>query len=226
MLAVAVIVSNQDRNLGALAGYNEAGGAQQIGYRVHNRLEARGVRNIYVVPPLESGDLGNVKLAATLRQTAATLSALQAQGLRACAVHIHTNAGGTPEQGTSHTGYCHTRRVPEGAKLGAAVCTRLPDVLTLPIVAYDYTGLGYLFETLFGDIPSTIIEVTRHDRRADLDVLYARVDAVADAIVDGVLAWAGETATQADPRDAEIARLRALLARLGAEAITGSEAGA
>lgn len=196
MLAVAVIPSNQDNNhppAGFPApydAYSEAGGADEIGRRVVSEFARRGVTVSYWRPLMESADTaGYAGLAAKMREACNWLR-LQPLGTTICALHIHTNAARTPQEGASHTGYCYG--TVEGARLGRKIALKVGQVLGLPIVAYDYTARQYLFDTLFPGIPSTILEITRHDRLPDLTALYARIDAVSVAIVDGALAWAGE----------------------------------
>lgn len=207
-LAVALVPSNQDRNLGAIPGYSEAGGCAIIASKVEQLLADRHTLVRVYTAPLESqDDSRHTKLAATMREARQWLDTMHedGRGYTPVAVHIHTNAGSTPQAGTSHTGYCYGS--PEGAALGKVLANRVSAVLGLPVVAYDYTGLGYLFNTLFAPLPSALIEITRHDRRADLERLYASVDAVAAAVVSGILAWAGESAAPSPPDD--LATLRA-----------------
>ncbi len=213
MLVVALLPSNQDRNLGAIAGYSEAGGCAQIVARVEPLLRQAGAIARTFSAPLESADdAQHTALKRTMREARLWLESAPALARKA-AVHIHTNAGSTPEVGSSHTGYCYGS--PEGAALGKLIANCVSAVLGLPVVAYDYTGQQYLFDVLFAPLPSCLLEVTRHDRLQDLQTLYAQVDRVASAVVAGLLAWAGLPQGQDEVANlrAENERLRAALAR-------------
>ncbi len=205
MLAVAVIASNQDRNMGAIPGYTEAGGCRIIAKKLCALLTARGCQVLYVEPALESQDkTQHQALYDSFPKAATWLNKQRAEGARTCAVHVHTNAGSTPADGTSHTGFCWSMNVPESRQLGRSIAERVAAVLGLPVVEYQYTN--WLYDKLILPHPSTIIEVTRHDRKIDLEALYGRVDAVAAAIADGVLLWGGSTG----PADLHDERIRQL----------------
>ena len=209
-LAIAWIPSNQDGNRGALPGHNEAGNCRILALAANEKAVKAGVLSHYFAPALESGDLTQY---ASLRKTFADarvwLDEQVKKGYKTAAVHVHTNAAKRPEDGTSHTGYCYSQRVPESQGLGKAIADKLAAVLGLPVVPYDYTD--WLFDVLLRPHPSTIIEVTRHDRRADLENLYAKSELVSDSLVSGVMAWAGSTTPAATTNELE--QLRDALAR-------------
>lgn len=204
MLAIAVIASNQDRNLGAVAGYSEAGGCRIIGRKVADELDRCGVEVLYVEPALESADTTEHEaLYRSFGNAKRWLDGYPGHGYRTAAVHIHTNAASKPEEGTSHTGFCWSMNEPESRNLGRPIAKRVAAVLGLPVVEYRYTN--WLYDKLLLPHPSTIIEVTRHDRKPDLEALYARVDAVAVAIAEGIVAWGGVGGEAASD---ELTRLR------------------
>jgi hypothetical protein len=217
--AVAVIPSNQDRNVGAIPGHNEAGNCRIIARKIVSEFSRRGIAVTYWEPILESADTADHHgLAQTMRDAAAWLTDQQTRtGAKVAALHVHTNAGTAPDVGSSHTGFCYGNDG-RAAALGRTIAERIGQVLVLPVVPYDYSGLQYLFEVLFPGIPSVLLEVTRHDRLPDLQSLYAKVDAVAVAIVDGTLGWAGIAALT--PREialeAEVTRLKGLLGQIRA----------
>ncbi len=209
-LAVAYIPSDQDRNLGAIAGYTEAGGCRILAHQAAQIAIAKGLTAHYFEPGLESeDDADHARLRVAFAEARLWLDRQTARGLVTCCVHVHTNAGPSPEAGSSHTGYCHSTELPGGMGLGVAICERLSAALGLPVQAYDYTG--WLFDLLLRPHPSVLIEVTRHDREADLGRLYEARDAVATGLVDGPLAWAGITAAAE-----ELAALRRTNAELEA----------
>ena len=213
-LAIAWIPSNQDRNRGALPGHNEAGNCRLLAHGATQKAIAQGVTTRYFEPALESADaVQYASLHTTFAQARAWLDQQAAAGLRTCAVHVHTNAAGTPQAGSSHTGYCFTKNNMESSHLGFAIASKVGLVLGLGLVAYDYTD--WLFDRLLRPHVSTIIEVTRHDRKPDLEKLYASAELVEDALLHGAMAWAG-VAAAAPATPGELEQLRAEVVSLRA----------
>jgi hypothetical protein len=213
-LALALVSSNQNTNLGAIAGYSEAGGCKIIGDKIAGLLST-GAAIKHFVPPLETEDDANhTKLRATMAQARTWLDQQKAAGRTTASVHIHTNAAGTPEAGTSHTGYCWSNdatTAQESKALGVAIAGRVAAVLGLPVQEYVYTD--WLYDQILEPHPSVLIEVTRHDRRIDLERLYQTVDAVANAILAGALAWAGSGTSELDTLRRQLAEAQEQLAR-------------
>lgn len=222
-LAVALIPSNQDGNLGAIEGYSEAGGCQILADKLEELLSAQGIAIEQFIPTLESqDDASHTFLKRMMQQARRWLDQHARDGYTVAALHIHTNAASDPRAGIPHTGYCWFAGCPGSRELGEAIAERVGRVLDLPVIAYDYSGLSYLADVLFAPLPSVILEITRHDRRADLERLYQTVDVVSTAVVEGLLAWAGEPAgtDEAAQLRAENERLRQRLAQIAQLATT------
>lgn len=191
MLAIAFIPSDQDRLQDAALNYTECGGTRILANRATEIARDRGLLAAYFEPGLESvDDAEHTKLRAKMTEARGWLDKQTAWGNVTACVHVHTNAAATPEAGTSHTGYCYTSALPGGRLLGRAICQRLSVALDLPVQEYDYSTGDWLFDVLLRPHPSLIVEVTRHDRKADLERLYASVEAVASGLVDGAIGWA------------------------------------
>ena len=209
-IALAFVASDQDLNKGAIPGYTECGGCRILASRATEVARDRGLLAAYFEPTLESvDDAEHTKLQAKMTEARVWLDKQTSWGNATACVHVHTNAAAMPEQGESHTGYCYSDALPGGRLLGKAICERLSVALGLPVQEYDYSAGGWLFDTMLRPHPSLIVEVTRHDRKADLERLYASVEAVASALVDGALDWA-------KPATAEIAALQRQLAEVEA----------
>lgn len=203
--AIALVASNQDRNLGAIAGYSEAGGMKILTEAVRDRLIAAGFTVAAFVAnaaQLESQDKTELAGLHNLCRSAKSYLDSIAADRKLC-LHLHSDAAPTPY---SHTAYLY--QTTEAEKLGAAIARRVQGALgTTKLVPIKTTN--YVYQLDLAPHTSALIEVCAHDYRPDLEALYGRVDACADAVVAGVQEYLG-IAQPAQPSEAET--LRAQLA--------------
>jgi hypothetical protein len=209
-VSLAVLSSNQDRNIGVVRGYSEAGGMRILGDRVAAIAAARGLVCRTFHPALESQDGTQYEaLYKAFPEARNWLDAQARAGRQTLLMHLHSDAGGG-----SHSGYCYSTKRPVSQSLGKALAERCQRALkTATVLGFDRTD--WLWDKHAGSHPTVYLEVCAHDVKTDLDALYASVDAVAAELVDGALAWAGE-GTQT-PAEAEVATLKRRNQELEAE---------
>jgi N-acetylmuramoyl-L-alanine amidase len=202
-IAVAIIPSNQDRNTGAIPGYSEMGGMMgQLGPRLLHVLASRGIEAVMIDSGPESIDKTPLEnLHRQCRAAKARLSESKADVK--LALSLHTNAVGKDKTPFSHTAYLWETE--EARRLGEAVAKRVQKVLgTKQLLSIKSDR--YVYQVDLEPFVSALLEVCAHDYRPDLDALYAKVDAVAEAIADGILDYVGQPTT-VDYR-AELERMR------------------
>ncbi len=222
-LSLAVISSNQDRNLGVIPGYSECGGMRILAEAVVKAAADRGAVARHFAPDLESRD--DVQYEALYETFPMARKWLDQQPGVTLVMHLHSDAGGG-----SHSGYCYSTKRPVSTLLGKALAERCQRVLqTARVLGFDRTD--WMWDRYAGDHAAVYLEVCAHDVETDLRALYASVDPLASELVDGTLAWVGGVAPPAaDPTaelrakveqlEADNAKLRAVLrdayVRLGA----------
>jgi len=238
-VAIAIVPSNQDRNLGVIAGYSEAGGMRDVlAPRLAETLEAAGYDAEVFFTGFESVDQTELEhLHSACRLAKEHLDTVQAD--IKLSIHLHTDAS---LEHYSHTAYLYESE--EARKLGEAIGRKVQAALgTERLVPIKTTG--YVYHKDLQPHTSALIEVCAHDNRRDLEALYGRVPATVQAIVDGVIEyvtaqgvtvdWRAEaerlrreletaTATIAE-RNAAIENYRAYLANIGRLAQTGLQKG-
>jgi hypothetical protein len=102
------------------------------------------------------------------------------------AIHLHTDA--SPEH-YSHT--AHLYESEEARKLGEAIGRKVQTALGTERLVPIKTD-GYVYHLDLQPHTSALIEVCAHDNRRDLEALYGRVPATVQALVDGVIEYAGQ----------------------------------
>jgi hypothetical protein len=183
-IAVALVPSNQNKNIGVISGYSEAGGMRDVlAPRLAEALERVGIQADVFFTAYESADktkYENLHKACGLAK--AHLDSVQAD-LKLC-IHLHTDA--TPEH-YSHTAYLY--QTEEARKLGEAIGRKVQMALgTERLVPLPTTG--YIYHEDLKPHTSVLIELCAHDNKRDLEALYGRVPATVQAIVDGVVEYA------------------------------------
>lgn len=206
-IAVAILPSNQDCNTGTIPGYSEMGGMMgQLGPRVQTALRQRGVNAYMFETKPESKDAVPLQnLHAQCRAAKKWLDGVP-EPVK-LALSLHTNAVGKDKTPFSHTAYLW--ETDEARRLGEAVAKRVQAALgTKQLISIKSDR--YVYQVDLEPFVSGLLEVCAHDYRPDLDALYAKVDAVAEAIADGILDYVGRPDV-VDYR-AECERMRAELA--------------
>jgi len=215
-LSVAVISSNQDRNVGVLPGHNEAGSMRFLADKVVAHLESLDVTAQHFAPALESTDKTQyAALYKTFPEARAWCDQRKAAGDQTLILHLHSDAGGG-----SHSGYCYSTKRPESTTLGRACAEALRDLLgTAKVIGFDRSG--WLWDKEAGSHAAAYLEVWAHDVRSDLEAAYRLVDGAASAIALEVQAWAVPVDYKAlweqekerrEAAEAKIARVLAVLA--------------
>ena len=199
---IACCYSLQDRNAyvpAGLVGNNEYKATRWvIEAKVVPMLEAVGIHarafgdypESQDIPP---GSLSGLRL--QMSQAREWLATCPADALRVI-VSVHTDSGTFP-----HTfgiyGCDGTLRSAVSSALARFLADRVGAVFNhadartfCKLGDTDYTS--YVFWQQTSPYPSVLMELCSHEVPADLDILYNAPDAVAQALVDGILAYAGE----------------------------------
>jgi hypothetical protein len=179
-----VVSSNQDRNVGALPGHNEAGSMRFLADKVVAHLESLDVTAQHFAPALESTDKTQyAALYKTFPEARAWCDQRKAAGDQTLILHLHSDAGGG-----SHSGYCYSTKRPESTTLGKACAENLRDLLgTAKVLGFDRTD--WLWDKQAGQHNAAYLEVWAHDVKSDLEAAYRLVDGAAAAIALEVRAW-------------------------------------
>jgi len=105
-------------------------------------------------------------------------------------VSIHTDSGDF-----SHTFGIVGRQFPDSERLATAIAKRVQSALgTADLRVFSKLGTTdystYIFAT-HAKVPAALIELCSHELPRDLDALWANGQQVAQALVDGVIEYAG-----------------------------------
>ncbi len=191
--SIAWCPSLQDRNLYADSmGQNEYGAMRWlVEAKVLALCAKAGINAEMFVPWPESNDAA--KYAGLHQQMTQATDWLDAQPVAPKAIIcLHTDSGKPDEPDWPHTWVCIGQ--------GNAQTVLLARDLLLPVAdvfGHNDAGIhteygGHIFSEEAGGYPSVLVEICCHQSPRDLKVLYENPDAIAEALVAGVLAWTGQ----------------------------------
>ena len=224
---IAVMPSNQDRNVSSLqpypfVGYNEGWNMHWLAIeKIVPACTAKGIiaRAFWAGPESSDFPAGTLSvLKAQYANAKAWLNSMPATDVTAMVAH-HTDSGATPHTYGIFGGSPIARR-DKSFTLARAIADPVGTVFGHPPPQGVFDQLGttnynqYIFVTDSAPHPSVLIELCSHQSATDLAILYGQPVEIAEAIADGILAWAGQTPTPppAPPDDTTIGQLRAMLA--------------
>ncbi len=191
--SIAWCPSLQNRNLYADSmGQNEYGAMRWlVEAKILPLCAKAGINADMFAPWSESNDA--TKYSGLHQQMTQATDWLDAQPVAPKAIIcLHTDSGKPDEPDWPHTWVCIGQ--------GNAQTVLLARDLLLPVAdvfGHNDAGIhteygGHIFSKEAGGYPSVLVEICCHQSPRDLKVLYENPDAIAEALVAGVLAWTGQ----------------------------------
>lgn len=227
-LAIAICPSLQDRNVSNLQPdsfppYNEAGSNQWFAReKLLPAMLAVGVKAAVFAPWNESEDGDHDGPLSGLREQMRLAKEFldHRDDGKPAVLSLHTDSGAV-----GHTFGLHglnLDREMESARMAHDVASRVTRVFSRRHYAV-FTRIGdkdysqYIFWVNTAPYTSMLLEMCSHQNREDLATLYSQPDAVAAAIVQGVLAWGLEAAAApTSPPSGDGARIKRIVGHLNA----------
>lgn len=206
--AVAIIPSNQQRNVSSVPGYsqyNEYGGMMHVANLLRSEYRALGLVAEVFDPGSEIFDSSGTHLFVQRAVERANVwLAEQGGGVQ---VNLHTDSG--KEYSHSFGIYGTARGEDESKRLAEWLAPTVRDALgTLELRTFERLGTTdynkYIFYQ-YAKAPTCLLELCSHQTKRDMEALWGRAPLLAKVMASRLRDWFGVVAP--DPRDVRIAEL-------------------